>query len=126
MRGRLFILPSSWSLIIPVSLPTRPLSSGVPFLCCPQRPLDKIIEPQILFRQGPMEYSQLQHVSFRGDVNGVAIRSAVGSEEAWLEGDREDWLDHLLSLLLPLVEYVETKQSLQMKSSKLAPPRSVA
>lgn len=73
-----------------------------------------------------MEYSQLQHVSFREDVNGVAIRSSVGKEEEWLKGNREDWLDHLLSLLLPLVEYVETKQSLQMKSSSVPPPRFVA
>lgn len=73
-----------------------------------------------------MEYTQLQHVSFRGDINGVAIRSTIGKEEAWLEGNREDWLDHLLSLLLPLVEYVETKQSLQMKSTTLGPPRSIA
>lgn len=73
-----------------------------------------------------MEYSQLEHVSFRGDVDGVAIRGTAGTEEAWLKGDREEWLDHLLSLLLPLVEYVETKQSLQMKSSTRPPPRSVA
>lgn len=73
-----------------------------------------------------MEYSQLEHVTFRGDVGGVAIRGPLGKQEAWLKGDREEWLDHLLSLLLPLVEYVETKQSLQMKSSTRAPPQFVA
>ena len=80
---------------------------------------------QILFRQGPLANSQLKHVSFRGDANGVAIRGVLGEEEAWLKGDREEWLDHLLSLLLPLVEYVETKQSLQM-NLKQPPPKFVS
>ncbi|CBN78452.1 conserved unknown protein [Ectocarpus siliculosus] len=81
---------------------------------------------EILFRQGPLEYSQLQRISFRGDVGGVALRGVAGEEEAWLKGDREEWLDHLLSVLLPLVEYVETKQSLQMKSTRAPPPKFVA
>lgn len=62
---------------------------------------------------------QLRHVTFRLDANGIAIQGTEGEEEAWLKGNREEWLDHLLSLLLPLVEYVETKQSLQMN---LHPP----
>lgn len=69
--------------------------------------------------------SQLKHVSFRDDANGVVIRGVIGEDEAWLKGDREEWLDHLLSLLLPLVEYVETKQSLQM-NLKQPPPKFVS
>lgn len=54
-------------------------------------------------------------------MNGVTIRGVEGEEEAWLAGDREQWLDHVLSLLLPLVEYVEMKQTFQLNID--APPR---
>ncbi|CAM9839130.1 unnamed protein product, partial [Choristocarpus tenellus] len=66
---------------------------------------------EILFRQGPLEYEELQQISFREDVGGIALRGKVGSEREWREGDREPWLDHLLTMLLPLVEFVELKQS---------------
>lgn len=67
---------------------------------------------QILFRQGPLTPSQLRYVYFRDDVEGVALRAASGMEDSWLDGSRESWLDHLLGVLLPLVEYVEMKQSM--------------
>jgi len=121
-RGKMradFVQSPEATINVALLQPSSPLAVGpLPQLNAKHR--------QILFRQGPMEYRQLQHVSFRGDVGGVAIRGHDGKEEAWLKGDREEWLDHLLSLLLPLVEYVETKQSLQMKGTRAPPPQFVA
>lgn len=59
-----------------------------------------------------MKPAQIRHVFYREDAKGVALRAKEREEESWLEGSREPWLDHLLSLLLPLVEYVEMKQSM--------------
>lgn len=74
---------------------------------------------QILFRQAPLRHDMLQYVSFREDAEGVALQAAEGGEEMWMLGDREQWLDHLLALLLPMVEYVEVKQSLHHKDNPL-------
>lgn len=64
-------------------------------------------------------------MSFRDDANGVALRAAPGKEAFWLEGSREPWLDHLLTVLLPLVEYVEMKQSM-MYTTEPAPRRFIS
>lgn len=72
-----------------------------------------------MFRQGPLNSEQLEHVAFREDVGGIALRGVEGEQEAWLSGDREQWMDRVLALLLPLVEYVEAKQHQHMKGGAM-------